>query len=513
MSAAERWEAAVRSALLGTDREPSSESTEIDTDASALDRALAGLEGRGSEARLLGSAAVLALYRRAGSIPRRDPRPLPEPAPEESARRASPAAARALARMMGGEGAIVIPEWMEMAAAREMVVPEELLPALLDAASGREEIRDAVLPVLGARGRWLAARNVAWAWAVAGGAEMDSAPEEDARAAWETGTADVRRMLLRRARKSDPALGLELVKSTWSTDAPKDRVAFLAELVEGLSDADEPFLESALDDRRKEVRQMAAGVLRRLPTSRLARRMAERARPLLRISLPSGGFLSKVTGAKPEIAVDLPAECTREMIRDGVEPKPPQGTGERAWWLQQVIAATPPSTWSADAPPDAWIAAAARSKEWSTILLSALGDAAERHRDAAWTEALIRARATSAWGLEQTAAALPADRYLALAAEMLAENRSSLSGGDYTMRYLAASPHPLGAEMTRALFARVSPSALVTDYALREQLRLIAPRVDPAAALEAVSTWEAQPRGAWLDLLHFRHALHEAFAS
>ena len=42
---------------------------------------------------------------------------------------------------------------------------------------------------------------------------------------------------------------------------------------------DEPFLESALDDRSREVRQQAADLLTRLPDSRLALRMAERAGP------------------------------------------------------------------------------------------------------------------------------------------------------------------------------------------------------------------------------------------
>jgi hypothetical protein len=223
--------------------------------------------------------------------------------------------------------------------------------------------------------------------------------------------------------------------------------------------------------------------------------------------------VSRLTGAKPEIAVELPAECTKEMARDGIEPKPPQGTGERAWWLQQIVAATPPSVWSADAPPEAWIAAAARG-EWSKVLLPAFADAAERHRDAEWAEALIRARAAGPWGtLAPLAALLPAERWRALGAEMLSGSRSALAAGDYAMAYLATAPHPLGPELTRAFFARVSPSALVVDYGLREQLRLVAPRADPGAALEIVSGWEAQPRGAWIDLLHFRHALHEAFAS
>src|SRR5690348_15856749 len=95
---------------------------------------------------------------------------------------------------------------------------------------------------------------------------------------------------------------------------------FVAMLAFGLSLADEPFLERALDDRRKEVRQQAAGLLVRLPSSALAARMLDRARDL--ITLGTSTILHR-----PRIDVTPPDEADVAMIRDGVNPKPPAGSG------------------------------------------------------------------------------------------------------------------------------------------------------------------------------------------
>ena len=56
----------------------------------------------------------------------------------------------------------------------------------------------------------------------------------------------------------------------------------MAALLVGLGLADEPFLESCLDDRARPVREEACRLLDRLPGSARAARMADRLRPFMR---------------------------------------------------------------------------------------------------------------------------------------------------------------------------------------------------------------------------------------
>ena len=62
--------------------------------------------------------------------------------------------------------------------------------------------------------------------------------------AWETGSHQTRLALVQHLRATQPPVALDLLSTTWSTEAAKERAAFVGALAEGLSLADEPFLES-----------------------------------------------------------------------------------------------------------------------------------------------------------------------------------------------------------------------------------------------------------------------------
>ncbi|BBA99628.1 hypothetical protein RVR_6332 [Actinacidiphila reveromycinica] len=371
------WEDLVGSALLGTER-----------------RRPSGVVGDAQEAAvgLLDAAAVGVVRRRAGLRPGvAGPRPraaAPDPRPPLPG-----SARRRLEMMLTGGGRNrqgtapnlleLLPQWLATARARGYAAPPALLPALLDVARARTDLRADALAFAGPRALWLAELNPEWKFALrsGGGAVGARTAAGDAAAAgrlWEEGLFAERVALLTRLRQTDPSGARELLASTWRSERAEDRLMFMDALRTGLSPADEPFLESSLADRSRNVRSTAAELLSALPSSALAGRMAARARSCVSLG-PDG------------ITVEAPYACDAAMERDGVAAKPPGGRGERSWWLGQLVEAAPLSTWPerfGGRTPEQIVALPVLD-DWQPDLHAAWCRATVRQRDAAWARALL----------------------------------------------------------------------------------------------------------------------------
>ncbi|MFJ3928273.1 DUF5691 domain-containing protein [Streptomyces sp. NPDC090022] len=366
--AAVDWEGLVGAATLGTDRRRG-----------------------GTPGALLDAAAVLAVRRRAGLRPAEAgarPDPVaddPRPAPPEAARRrlAQLLAGRGGAGAGGRRGAApdlteLLPQWLAAASRWGYRAPAALVPALLDAAKARTDLRPQALALAGARGLWLARLNPEWRFALrsgAGGGELpDPGDGAGVERLWQEGLFAERVALLGAVRAYDPAAATQLLSGTWATERAEDRLMFLDSLRVGLSERDEPFLEAALGDRSRNVRATAAELLSALPTSALAARQARRA---LACVGPKG--------------VVPPADCDAGMQRDGVVRRPPAGRGERAWWLGQLVEAAPLACWRErfGGLDPAAILALPMAEEWREELHAAWCRAAVRQRDPQWSRALL----------------------------------------------------------------------------------------------------------------------------
>lgn len=369
--------------------------------------ALLGAERRrppgGSVTALLDAAAAETVRRRAGALPA-TPRRHVEPAPEDRRGPLPTAAERRLAALLANRAAPgagqpggasgrrgpgpdlgeLLPQWLAEANAQGYRAPAALLPALLDAARARTDLRGETLAFAGPRALWLARQNPDWKFALRDGVRRqapDSTGPEEAEKLWEEGLFAERVALLGALRRRAPEAGLALLAATWQTERAEDRLMFLDSLRQGLNGTDEPFLERALSDRSRTVRATAAELLAALPDSALAARMATRARSCV--------TLDRLDGRG--IVVEAPHECDADMQRDGVIPKPPSGRGERAWWLCQLVEATPLSVWTErlGGLPPSRIVALPVADGWLDDLHAAWCGAAVRQRDAAWARALI----------------------------------------------------------------------------------------------------------------------------
>jgi hypothetical protein len=363
------WLKIVKTAVIGLERRTLPEFESSDRLCGLINQ-LAGGEPEGA---LLNAAAAASIYDRAGRLAVKESRPLPEPCALSDLPRITSRAALRLRSILNGQYPEVLEEWLLAATENGWRASEELLPALLDLGRSKRELCEAIKPVLGERGIWLARQNPDWDYTI----------ETNDETTWETGSRAQRLEYLKKLRSQNAALARELLAATWPSESADIRLDLLGALSCGLSPDDESFLEAVLDDKRKEVRRRAADLLASLPFSGLCRRMTTRLDLLLE-------YKNRALG-RDVIEVVLPVECDKSMLRDGIEPKPPQAQiGERSWWLQQMLAAVPPSYWSqrwSRSPAD--LVKAAGRGEWRELLLMAWAAASARHRDVTWLEALL----------------------------------------------------------------------------------------------------------------------------
>ena len=371
------WHELVTTALLGTERRQ----VALPTDGS-FNSLFAPLAMAEAEQALLSAAALLSQYRRAGRTAVPTDAPLPAPAPADALTNASAQSRYHLTQMLNGQHRELLSEWLNLAQVAQVAAPPPHLAALLDLGNTQPALRGLIAPVLGTRGRWLAEHNPDWQYALQAITSVTALSEAELLDQWEIADRASRMALLRTTRHHMPARARTLLLATWAQEKADDRANFLEVLAHGLSMDDEPLLEATLDDRHKDVRRAAAGLLMRLPESRLAQRLRVRAHSYL--------VLRKRVMRAPIIEVTLPAGFDSAMQRDGIEQKQQGAFGEKASWLYQIVSAVPPAEWSAHwrSEPAALLAAAAQ-REWKDLLLSAWLAATIRHRDADWAEALL----------------------------------------------------------------------------------------------------------------------------
>ncbi|GAB3463513.1 DUF5691 domain-containing protein [Actinophytocola sediminis] len=357
------WDGLLSTAMVGTGRR----GLPGDVFAGVLDGA-PQLGADEPEAVVLAAAATLGAYRRAGwTPPAWRGEPVPPAAPDDRPV-CSPAAAQVLELLLSrdirvdGGNELLIAHWLRTCALAGQRPPARLVVVLLQQASSARDLRAPVAEVAGPRGAWLARHNQRWAWAA-------PADRGDAAERFATGSWPQRLAVLVAVRRTDPAAARALVESTWDTEPAAGRAGMVDALLIGLSDEDEPFLESALDDRAVTVRAAAAAALDRLPNSRRAKRMADRVRDL-----------------------EPPDELDAAATRDGITDQREHGHGRTASWLIQMLGAAP----LGQVPTGLATADSALVVGWTRAAL--------RQRDERWLVALALARPTP-----ELVAALPVD--------------------------------------------------------------------------------------------------------
>lgn len=510
------WETLVGIALLGTERQ----GVELPTAEDSLLGLIAQLDPAQPEHTVLSAAGAIALHRQAGQRPcASSSAALPVPSEPEVWPLCQGPTVRHLELVLSGVYSDLLPEMVQLMVQRGWRAPENTLPDLLEQGRNNAGLREDLLRVVGKRGRWLAAQNPQWEYAAADwqGLETNTLPP-DLAAVWTTSNRTARQMLLRLWRSQAPADAREHLAAHGGAEMARDRAKLLETLQVGLAPEDEEFLEAALDDRSKDVRRVAADLLVRLPGSAFCHRMVERGRSHLGVTLK---------GDRPQIAVTPPTACGPDLQREGLDPKPPSGKGEKAWWLQQLVGSIPLTFWSQSAPPVA-IVSALLDHEWQNPLLSGLALAAERQSSTAWAEALLtvagdRLDSAQIAGLAEV---LPGDRREAWLMQRFESAPASPDADNAHFLWVAQYRQPWSPRFSRQVIARMAhyiQHVEHTHWEMRMTLpkfaRFMAPEPEAIAdALTLVTAAEGRSDGYWIEpmqnfvaILQFRQEMHQAF--
>lgn len=527
------WKTLVSAATIGTNRQPLI-LPKVKND--HLDRLLTQIDTTDPAKSLLSAAALLSLTQTAGRVPVVPNFEEVSPSPPEDLPVCRQEAAHSLKRMLAGEFPEVLPEWFARVAASRWRVPPECLPDLLDWGNRNPQWKWQLLPLLGSRGRWLAAQNPQWQYAEA---SID-------RSIWETGTSAMRLWTLQLLRDRDPALARDWVSSTWKQDKAPDRAAFLGTFKVGLSLADESILEPALDDKSKQVRTSAADLLARLPDSQLTQRAIERIASVIQF----------VTKASLKLEVTLPQTCADAAIRDGIVPQAPSGIGEKAWWVLQMLGQVPPSFWMAthvgakplgdnletnpktdnltalpsgdlSATPGKLLQVAA-SSEWYAVLVEGWAIAAERHQNVEWAEALLTVlpafpgTGNNLSELSQNLMEiLPIDRRESLVYQVLQEDTGDRLRKNHPLLFLLKlCRHLWSRELSSAVLNRVAMEISTSqdnyNWGVRSTIKDCAYFIHPTVVADADQVLKnaVKPDSYWaqtvdeiLEILQFRHKM------
>lgn len=440
----------VAAALVGTARQ-----TSVPATGSAVDPLIAALATAGIERRLLLTAGAAAVHRQAGYSPMLQA--LPSPSEPEPLRAPSERSAALIATIITGPREALLPEVGALLARAGRHLPAALLPQILDTKAA--DVRAALLPVLGTRGRWLAGFNAGWRWVLEADVARKTTLPEDADTIWQEGAPSQRSAVLALARATEPERARAWLASTWKAERAEQRADFLDALAGNLSLDDEPFLEAALDDRSERVRSRAGALLSTLPESAFAARMIARAPSLLDYRAP--GLLTHRSGL---IVPVRPQEIDKKWQRDlGIAHLPAQvGEADRTTYLTQTLALIPLALWVRQFGRDPETLNAAAEGEADVI--AGWSRAALTQRDASWAGPLWdwwcdreeqNAQQTArSEMLQELLAMLPSERAEQLLARQIVRRGDTLSMLPWAA-VIASLRRPWGVELSTVCLAAI----------------------------------------------------------
>jgi len=382
------WQELIQTCVLGAGRrEPRLKGTGVL--GQFIDNALeTGTGGSSKEEKILLALTATSVAMRAGQIAMKSSLlpPPPVPCPDEKKKQCSTYSITLLKHVMADQAKgndlrrlRLIRDWLTFCREADQVIAPEYLPKLLDFVRDNAALQPLLAECGGLHFDWLLELNHDWKNAFKH-ARPDNIKQDELVEKIELGFDRERLVAFAALRQYNPSKALECLSSLWGKESFDQKIALLKLMSDQTETKDEEFLEeTVLSDRRKEVRLAAAGLLARLPQSRLVARMRER-----------GEKFVSVKDKKLEIS--LPSEFDKSMARDGIEESITVDSriGQKAGWLYQIVGLIDPAFWQdhTGLSPAAFLDLVLASQDWSLPMVLGLLNAAALYNNADYQEAI-----------------------------------------------------------------------------------------------------------------------------
>lgn len=329
-----------------------------------------------AEEKILLAAAFYALQEKASYQAKTYTHELPAACPQEEQVYASLSICELILRCMSKEqeDSIVVQEILEKIAAKSWIVLPHVLPQLLDYGQSRTHLQHLIAKVSGKRGKWLVNYNKTWKYILA---------DEKETSDWDTDTHEERLASFRLLHKNKPAEAIALLQQDWRKESLKNKKDFLNVLIAQPDVADETFLEALFEEEKDtELCRKVMEVLVQIPHSSVVECLKQHILASIKIK---SGFLSV-----EKMQITLPTALTPDLKKLGFLQTKQGLENSKQGIFCQLLSLFPPSllTQIFKKTPEEILLYAEKTTLYD-IILHALTQAAQLHKDQDWLSALI----------------------------------------------------------------------------------------------------------------------------
>ena len=319
--------------MIGTDKKTLG-AEELSADLTDAGSIVIGNTAIDKEEKFLQLAALAFNYRQCGILPVHKEEAALALAPTEEKNYCSAEAYQTLIDVLETENYSLFGLWLQGCIDKQQIVTVDLVPVLLAAGMQQKNLQPLIAAVCGRRGEWLARFNDSWNY---------SSGQSDEQA-WQTGTPEQRKILLKQLRISNPATAREWLQQTWGEEDANTKTTFLELLESTISEEDIPFLESLAGEKSKKVKEEALRLLKRIPSSSIVEQYQTILRQAVTLKKEKAllGMVNKTT-----LQFSLP-NIEETVYKSGIEKlSSKKEITDEEYILSQLIGAVPPSFWEA----------------------------------------------------------------------------------------------------------------------------------------------------------------------